>query len=62
LPCDPAKTAPLGRIATRLAGFSEGQTYQLVYWGYALADAALRWHGLVQGTAPTWPFPDYSLQ
>lgn len=62
LPCAPEKTAPLARIGTRLAGFSEAQTCQLVNWGYALADAALRWNGILQGPAPRWPFQNFSLE
>jgi NTE family protein len=63
LPCLPAHTAPLAAIPTRLAAFTEEQQQRLVNWGYALTDAAVRWHGLfgVGAPAPKWPFAKYPL-
>jgi NTE family protein len=35
-------TAALARLRTRLDAFSAGEQHDLIDWGYALCDAALR--------------------
>lgn len=42
LACDPALTAALAKVPTRLKRMDEGLQQQLVNWGYAVCDAALR--------------------
>ena len=63
---DKPATSRLKTIATRLTAFPESDRAQLVNWGYALADAALRKHVtqiLPAGAGkPTgWPMPRYPL-
>jgi NTE family protein len=63
---DSPATERLQTIATRLAAFPELDRGQLVNWGYALADAALRKHVrqiLPAGAAKPlqWPFANYPL-
>lgn len=59
--CNRNKTVKLQQIHTRLAPFEPGQAEQLVNFGYALADAALRWHTQADLPAAAWPFPAYKL-
>ena len=63
LPCNPAKVIPLAGIRTRLNPFSEEEQCQLINWGYALCDAALRKFVLPGATSPqaAWPYPAYAL-
>jgi NTE family protein len=61
LSCSGDETCKLAAISTRLAPPEDDQRYQLVNWGYALCDAALRWHGQNLGPAPQWPFDKYPL-
>jgi NTE family protein len=62
LTADNAITAKLESIHTRLCSFEERDQGQLINWGYALADAALRTHaGLTQGPAAAWPLPKWRL-
>ena len=63
LPCDPAKVAALARIRTRLNTFSDKEQCELINWGYAICDAAMRKY-VIAGTAapePKWPYFDYDL-
>lgn len=52
LPCDPAKTRRLAAVGTDLAAKEPRLQEQLINWGYALCDAALRAH-----VNPAWPRP-----
>jgi NTE family protein len=64
LACDPATTSGLASIRTRLNPFSEAEQCQLINWGYALCDAAMRQFILPQNIAvpqPAWPYKAYSL-
>jgi NTE family protein len=62
LPCPPQRTAALASIRTRLNAFSEREQCQLINWGYAVCDAAIRRyvHAANQPQAE-WPYPDYAL-
>ena len=42
LPCPDARTAELGRLATRLAAMPDDTQERLINWGYAICDAAMR--------------------
>lgn len=59
---DSATTDSLQSVRTRLNAFSSEEQGQLINWGYALADAALRKY--VIPTAPVaqqWPIPEHPL-
>jgi len=56
LPCPFTKTMDLARIPTRLKAIEDTQQEQLINWGYAVCDAAMRAH--VDSTlAPPVDFP-----
>ena len=55
---DSAKTAALHRIRTRLNKFSSEEQGQLINWGYALSDAAMRKWVLPPGTPRPARWPD----
>jgi len=65
LACNPAIVGPIAAIRTRLDPFSETEQCQLINWGYALCDAAVRKHApqivVTQSAPPTWPYPAYAL-
>ena len=64
LPCSDALVKPLATIRTRLNPFSNIEQEQLINWGYALCDAAVRAHAPeIIGTqkAPAWPCPAHPL-
>jgi NTE family protein len=62
LPCPPAKTAALAMIRTRLNEFDEQEQCELINWGYAVSDAALRrWVDASLAQPKGWPYPDYAL-
>jgi len=65
LPVASAKIAALSAIRTRLDRFSEQEQCELVNWGYAVSDAALRAYApdtvLQQRTPPRWPYPGWPL-
>jgi NTE family protein len=67
LPTNPALTAQLARIRTRLDPFNPQEQGHLINWGYALADAAIRRHlpaeppPAPEWPAPKWPVPDQAL-
>lgn len=58
----PAKTAEMAAIRTRLNSFSDKEQEELMNWGYAVCDAAMRTHVpelCANGsTQPPWLFPD----
>jgi len=58
LPCPFAKTMELARLPTRLKAVDAAQQEQLINWGYAVCDAAMRAH--VEPTLPApanFPYP-----
>jgi NTE family protein len=58
LPCPFVLTQKLAAIGTRLAAIDELTQQQLVNWGYAICDAAMRAHVVMTAPAPTaFPFP-----
>lgn len=65
LTCRDEVVHPLALIRTRLNSFSDREQGQLINWGYALCDAAVRKYGpqLVpaQYPKPRWPYLDYAL-
>lgn len=66
LPCSDAIVKPLALIRTRLNPFSDVEQDQLINWGYALCDAAVRTHvpGIVSSQTPLppqWPCPAHPL-
>lgn len=59
---DNATTEALQHIRTRLNEFTETEQGQLVNWGYALTDAAMRrWVDPDAVAIATWPVPDCPL-
>jgi NTE family protein len=61
---DNETTASLCKIRTRLNKFSEQEQGQLINWGYALTNAAMRRHVLPSGSdvmIGTWPTPEHAL-
>jgi NTE family protein len=65
LPCRPEVVRPLALVRTRLNPFSDQEQEQLINWGYALCDAAIRKHApplVVPGAPrPAWPCPTHAL-
>ena len=63
LPCDLSKVKQLASIRTRINCFSDQEQCELINWGYAVCDAAMRKFVLqgVAAPAPTWPYPSYAL-
>ena len=62
LAATPARARALAGMRTRLNTFSEQEQCELINWGYALADAALRTHaGAPADPAPAWPYPKFAL-
>jgi NTE family protein len=64
LRCRPERALRLAAIRTRLTAFSDQEQGELINWGYALADAAIRKHAphLATGApAPQWPEPAWAL-
>ena len=60
---DSAATARLQTIPTRLTRFNDWDQAQLINWGYALCDAAIRRHVKPQIPMPSgWPLSDYGLE
>jgi NTE family protein len=59
---DNDRTAALQNIRTRLNEFEPEEQGQLINWGYALTDAAMRRYVDPQNTAPAaWPVPEFPL-
>jgi NTE family protein len=63
LRCDARKVTELASIRTRLDAFSEKEQDQLINWGYAVCDAAIRRYvpKLTRLYTPTWPQPRHQL-
>jgi NTE family protein len=62
LPVPPAKTHALAAVRTRLNLFTEEEQGELINWGYAVCDAAMRRHVLPDAAPPpAWPFPAFAL-
>jgi NTE family protein len=64
LPCNDQVVKPLAHIRTRLNPFSDLEQEQLMNWGYALCDAAVRAHVpeiISTGAPPQWPCPGSPL-
>lgn len=64
LPVAPQKIADLAAMRTRLDRFSEHEQCELINWGYAVCDAAVRARApqlAPQPPAPAWPYPAYRL-
>jgi len=53
LKCDPNFTLKLAQTPTRLTAMDVGLQHQLIDWGYAVCDAAMRTHVTPQAPAPT---------
>ncbi len=62
LPCPVDVTTGLSEIRTRLNRFNDREQEQLINWGYAASDIALR-SFIKQDAEPpsTWPYPRYAL-
>ena len=58
---DSDQTARLAKIRTRLNKFENEEQEQLINWGYALTDAAMRKHVASQATRGAWPYPSQAL-
>lgn len=59
---DNDKTASLKDLRTRLNAFSAEEQGNLINWGYALADTALRkWYFKDKKDPGIWPIPEYAL-
>jgi NTE family protein len=64
LPCADLTVQPLAKIRTRLNPFNDQEQEQLINWGYALCDAALRSHVpkiINAQIPPAWPCPAHPL-
>ena len=62
LAATPARAQALAAMRTRLNTFTEQEQCELINWGYALADAALRTHaGAPFEPPPAWPYPRFAL-
>lgn len=64
LPVAPGKIAELALIRTRLDAFGEREQCELVNWGYAVSDAALRAYSpqvIARPSPEVLPYPQYPL-
>ncbi|WP_328993680.1 patatin-like phospholipase family protein [Kribbella sp. NBC_01245] len=62
LPCQPDVTAAIARTPTRLKALPLVRRQQLVNWGYAVCDAAMRHRPAIGAEPPDgFPFPDQAL-
>jgi NTE family protein len=64
LKCSDSRTNALAAIRTRLNRFSESEQCELINWGYAVCDAAIRKYVLIDRPnlpEPHWPYPYYDL-
>jgi len=62
--CKDEIVKPLAKIRTRLNPFTDIEQEQLINWGYALCDAAVRTHVphlMNCQTPPQWPYPSRPL-
>ncbi len=62
LPVPESKSRELASTRTRLNHFTEREQCELINWGYAICDAAMRRY-VISGPAPppSWPYPNYAL-
>lgn len=58
---DSERTARMARISTRLSEMEDDEQEQLINWGYALTDAAVRKHVSPQVARGAWPYPSRAL-
>ncbi len=62
MPVPPQKTHALAAMRTRLNPFTEKEQGELINWGYAICDAAVRRHVLTDAVPPPrWPIPAFAL-
>jgi NTE family protein len=64
MPCTDQNVQPLAQLRTRLNPFNDQEQEQLINWGYALCDAALRKHVpdiIKTQSRATWPCPAHPL-
>lgn len=61
IPVSVSKTAELSAIRTRLNKFNEQEKCELINWGYAVSDAALRSHMGISAPPATIPYPGFPL-
>jgi NTE family protein len=62
LTADNDTTRALQSIRTRLNEFKPAEQGQLINWGYALADAAMRkWVDPANAAPAAWPIPEFAL-
>jgi len=64
LRCKPERVRRLAAIRTRLNAFNDQEQGELINWGYALTDAAIRRHAnqlAPDAPKPQWPEPDWAL-
>jgi NTE family protein len=64
LHCDDQLVQSLAHLRTRLNAFSDTEQEQLINWGYALCDAAVRKYApevVATARSPSWPCPDHPL-
>ncbi|OWQ46755.1 hypothetical protein CDL60_15010 [Roseateles noduli] len=64
LSADPARVADLAAIRTRLDRFKDQEQCELINWGYAVSDAAVRSrapHVATRHQSPAWPYPKHAL-
>jgi NTE family protein len=64
LPVAPSRIADLAAIRTRLDRFKEQEQCELINWGYAVSDAAVRSrapHVALRHQSPAWPYPKHAL-
>jgi NTE family protein len=62
LPCPFEATQRLAAVPTRLAAIERTVQEQLINWGYAICDAAMRLHVVPDAAAPlAFPYPDAGI-
>jgi NTE family protein len=61
IPTDPAVTAKLAAVPTRLASLNADLQEQLINWGYAVCDTGLRAHIAPGSPRGTLPYPSNPL-
>lgn len=64
LPVAPERIQDLAAIRTRLDRFKEQEQCELINWGYAISDVAVRSrasHLAFRSQAPAWPYPRHAL-
>lgn len=65
LPCKAARVQALATMRTRLNPFTDQEQGELINWGYALADAAIRKYAprlaAADAPPPAWPQPRWRL-